>query len=113
MKAAQQRLKANGDNAADDDGVPLRGEELEYLEVAHIIPHALASSDDNLLVRFLPFVYSKDTKLVCLRIMPRHMLYEFSTCSILALSAGSKAPTLTDHPMLSPCPSVSIDLSEA
>ena len=58
VKAAQQRLKANGDNAADDDGVPLRGEELEYLEVAHIIPHALASSDgpSKLLVRFLLFV---------------------------------------------------------
>lgn len=43
---ADRRLEINGRDATDDDGLPLINEEVEYLEVAHIIPHALASSDD-------------------------------------------------------------------
>ena len=37
------------------DGMMKQQVELEHLEVAHIIPHALGSSDDpsNILVRFL------------------------------------------------------------
>jgi len=42
---ADERFKTN-DNATDDDGQPLSGEETEDLEVAHIIPHALASSSN-------------------------------------------------------------------
>jgi hypothetical protein len=55
---ADRRLDINGRGATDDDRLPLVNEETEYLEVAHIIPHALASSDDpsNLLVRSLSSV---------------------------------------------------------
>jgi hypothetical protein len=52
---ADRRLNINGRDATDDDRLPLLNEDMAYLEVAHIIPHALASSDDpsNILVRSL------------------------------------------------------------
>jgi hypothetical protein len=55
---ALQRWETNGINARDDDGLPFVNEVMEYLEVAHIIPYAMASSDDssNLLVCFLSFI---------------------------------------------------------
>ena len=57
---AERRLRINGRDATDDDRLPLVNEEPEpeYLEVAHIIPHALASSDDpsHVLVRSLSSV---------------------------------------------------------
>jgi hypothetical protein len=55
---AYQRWKTNDINARDDDGLPFVNEVMEYLEVAHIIPYAMASSDNssNLLVCFLPFI---------------------------------------------------------
>jgi hypothetical protein len=55
IEEAGRRWKTNGINAIDDDGLPLANEEMEYLEAAHIILHALGSTDDpsNILVRFL------------------------------------------------------------
>ena len=57
---AGRRLDTNCLNARDDDGLLLMNEELEneyveFLEVAHIIPHALGASEDSSsqLVRFL------------------------------------------------------------
>ena len=41
-----------GADAMDDDGSLLKYEETEHLEVAHIIPHALVSSDEP----FMPLV---------------------------------------------------------
>jgi hypothetical protein len=58
VEEAHRRLNTNGINARDDDGLPFVNVGMEYLEVAHIIPHAMASSDDssNLLVCFLSFI---------------------------------------------------------
>jgi hypothetical protein len=55
---ADRRFDINGRDATDDDRLPIINEEVENLEVAHIIPHALTSSDDppKLLVRSLPSV---------------------------------------------------------
>ena len=56
---ADQRFEKDGKDAKDDDGKPIfAGVEPEFLEVAHIIPHALASSDDTskLLVSVFVFV---------------------------------------------------------
>jgi hypothetical protein len=57
---ADRRLNINGIDARDDDGLllmneELKNEELQFLEVAHIIPHALRASEDpsSQLVRFL------------------------------------------------------------
>jgi hypothetical protein len=49
-----QRFDTQGAAATDDDENLLTDEETEHLEVAHIIPHALTSSDDGqtILVRF-------------------------------------------------------------
>jgi hypothetical protein len=82
-------LKINDRNAIDEDGLLLKDGELEYLEVAHIIPHALGSSNisSQVLVRFPALVYSKDSSLVCLRMILKHTIYKFSTCLTLALSA--------------------------
>jgi hypothetical protein len=58
---AARRLDVDGINATDNDGLPLVNEEdTAYLEVAHIVPHALASSDkpSNILVRFLSSSFS-------------------------------------------------------
>ena len=51
---AIQRFDTHGVAAVDDDEKLLADEETEHLEVAHIIPHALTSSDDGqiILVRF-------------------------------------------------------------
>ena len=51
---AIQRFDTHGAAAVDDDEKLLANEETEHLEVAHIIPHALTSSDDGqiILVRF-------------------------------------------------------------
>lgn len=44
-KEAQRRIKQDGNESKDDDGNLLRNEpgEFEFLEVAHILPHSLAS----------------------------------------------------------------------
>ncbi|KAM5445468.1 hypothetical protein MaudCBS49596_007452 [Microsporum audouinii] len=44
---AVSRLERLGDDAKDDDGNQLLGEEFDILEVAHIIPHSLTQSDAN------------------------------------------------------------------
>ena len=44
---AGRRFETNGTSAVDDDSQLLVNEETEDLEVAHIIPHALASSSDD------------------------------------------------------------------
>lgn len=46
-KEAVSRLERLGDDAKDDDGNQLLGEEFDVLEVAHIIPHSLTQSDAN------------------------------------------------------------------
>lgn len=43
---ANRRFEASGAAAVDDDNQLLVNEETEDLEVAHIIPHALASASD-------------------------------------------------------------------
>ena len=43
---ATRRFATDGASAIDDDGHPLLTDETEYLEVAYIIPHSLASSED-------------------------------------------------------------------
>lgn len=54
---ATLRFKRDGDNATDDDGLPLKNEMVEYMEVAHIIPYALGHSNTTspILVRFASF----------------------------------------------------------
>jgi hypothetical protein len=56
---SRRRFETNGDAAVDDDGQLLLDEETEDLEVAHIVPHTLASSTDNPsqpLVRYFPCI---------------------------------------------------------
>lgn len=56
-KEADTRFDLAGADAVDDDGKPLANEYTEYLEVAHIIPHSLMSSEkpDVPLVRHYSF----------------------------------------------------------
>jgi hypothetical protein len=46
---ATRRFGTAGANAMDDNGILLMNEETEHLEVAHIIPHALVSSNEPLM----------------------------------------------------------------
>lgn len=54
-EVAIKRFKTCGSDATDDNGLPLINQDMEYLEVAHIIPHSLVSStaSSGILVRFL------------------------------------------------------------
>jgi len=85
----------------DDDGNLLINEETEHLEVAHIFPHALVSSDEPfmLLVRGPSSPQVQILKAALSRISPRYIPYAFWICSILAFSTGSRAQTLIDHIM--------------
>lgn len=48
LKRIDASVKAGGqDPPVDDDGSPLAGESLEYLQVAHIIPYALTKANDD------------------------------------------------------------------
>ena len=61
---AVNRYNTFGDDAKDDDGRLIKDEEEEPadLEVAHIIPHSLASSNDTSipLVLPLPVIFFED-----------------------------------------------------
>ncbi|OAP61038.1 hypothetical protein AYL99_06042 [Fonsecaea erecta] len=43
LNEALSRWNRDGDDSKDDDGLPLKDERPEYLEVAHILPHSLTS----------------------------------------------------------------------
>lgn len=44
---AFKRMSRCGDEARDDDGLPLVGEIFDALEVAHILPHSLTQVNAN------------------------------------------------------------------
>lgn len=57
---ADTRFEKDGKDAKDDDGEQIYGGvEPSFLEVAHVIPHGLASSDDSKLLvsSFFSFSY--------------------------------------------------------
>ncbi len=48
---AIQRMESSSDDAEDDDGNPLQGQDFDYVEVAHILPHSLTQMGNSVMVR--------------------------------------------------------------
>lgn len=65
MDEAVRRYKEDANNAQDDEGNLLQGQETAKLEVAHILPHSLTQARaDNNLVSYQTLVFLVVTDII-------------------------------------------------